>query len=208
MAVPAAAAPAFPYPCRGACAPELAADPCAGRLPGARRAEAIDMAWERGAGAARRLFPGGARGTDFARVCADAGLRVVRGGAERAAGRLFFAEYLPKKRLVVVNTPSLRMWADRRRLRRPGHREDTLLAHVGGPPRVDLGTAVDMALCHEYFHHLEWTRLGLTSLALDVPLLRAGPIRVGRVRFRSLSEIGAYGFTHECFHPSSEGAPQ
>ncbi|EJF41266.1 hypothetical protein HMPREF1317_2088, partial [Schaalia georgiae F0490] len=137
---------------------------------------------------ARRLFPGGARGTDFARVCADAGLRVVRGGAERAAGRLFFAEYLPKKRLVVVNTPSLRMWAD----------------HHG----VDLGTAVDMALCHEYFHHLEWTRLGLTSLALDVPLLRVGPIRVGRVRFRSLSEIGAYGFTHECFHPSSEGVPQ
>ena len=89
---------------------------------------------------------------------------------------------MPKKRLVVVNTPSLRMWAD----------------HHG----VDLGTAVDMALCHEYFHHLEWTRLGLTSLALDVPLLRVGPIRVGRVRFR------AYGFTHECFHPSSEGVPQ
>ena len=121
-------------------------------------------------------------------MCADAGLRVVRGGAERAAGRLFFAEYLPKKRLVVVNTPSLRMWAD----------------HHG----VGLGTAVDMALCHEYFHHLEWTRLGLTSLALDIPLLRVGPIRVGRVRFRSLSEIGAYGFTHECFHPSSEGVPQ
>ena len=177
MAAPAAAAPAFPYPCRGACAPELAADPCAGRLAGARRAEAIDMAWERGAGAARRLFPGGARGTDFARVCADAGLTVVRGGAERAAGRLFFAEYLPKKRLVVVNTPSLRMWAD----------------HHG----VGLGTAVDMALCHEYFHHLEWTRLGLTSLALDIPLLRVGPIRVGRVRF-----------PHECFHPSSEGVPQ
>lgn len=190
MAAPAAVspAPAFPYPCRGACAPEFAADPCAGRLAGARRAEAIDMAWERGTGAARRMFPGGARCTDFARVCADAGLTVVRGGAERAAGRLFFAEYLPKKRLVVVNTPSLRMWAD----------------HHG----VGLGTAVDMALCHEYFHHLEWTRLGLTSLALDIPLLRVGPIRVGRVRFRSLSEIGAYGFTHECFHPSSEGVPQ
>lgn len=39
---------------------------------------------------------------------------------------------------------------------------------------MTLETAQNVILSHEYFHFLEWTKLGLTSREYQVPMLKLG----------------------------------
>ncbi len=56
--------------------------------------------------------------------------------------------------------------------------------------------AENLILSHEYYHFLEWNKLGLTSRDYQVPMISIGPLRLGRTGIRALSEIGAHGFAH------------
>ena len=56
--------------------------------------------------------------------------------------------------------------------------------------------AENLILSHEYYHFLEWNKLGLTSRDYQVPMISIGPLRLGKTGIRALSEIGAHGFAH------------
>lgn len=174
----------FPFPSLECARNELLRDPSVRRIPHDEQERILKMVWERGREVARDFFPR-VVAADFFSVCSDAGLKVVQEDSKPVAGRRFFAHYQPKHSLITLNTPSLQLWADYY--------------------SMELQQASNMALCHEYFHFLEWTRIGLMSRELDIPLFRCGALRIGRVRFPSLSEIGAYGFTYQCFYSSAQG---
>ena len=57
----------------------------------------------------------------------------------------------------------------------------------------------DLILCHEYFHHLEWHEIGMTSRRHLVPMIKIGGISMGKTGVPSLSEIAANAFAQECF---------
>ena len=86
----------------------------------------------------------------------------------------YFSDYLSGKNEINLYLRSIALWAEE------NHME----------PRQ----AQNMILSHEYFHFLECTKLGLTSRDYQVPMLRIGPLKIGRVGIRALSEIGAHAF--------------
>ena len=139
----------FPFPSLECARIELMRDPSVRRIPQVEQERVLNMAWERGRKVARDLFPR-VVAADFFSVCSHAGLKVVREDSKPVAGRRFFAHYKPKYSLITLNTPSLQLWADYY--------------------SMELQQASNMALCHEYFHFLEWTRIGLMSRELDVSL--------------------------------------
>ena len=51
---------------------------------------------------------------------------------------------------------------------------------------MTLETAQNVILSHEYFHFLEWTKLGLTSREYQVPMLKLGPLKLGKTGVRAL----------------------
>ncbi len=60
--------------------------------------------------------------------------------------------------------------------------------------------AENLILSHEYYHFLEWNKLGLTSRDYQVPMVSIGPLHLGKTGIRALSEIGAHGFAHTYHH--------
>ena len=74
---------------------------------------------------------------------------------------------------------SIRKWADKNKLSE--------------------GDAENLILAHEYFHHLENTKLGLTSRQVELPVLNLFGLKIGKTGVRALSEVGAHGFARTYF---------
>ncbi len=71
---------------------------------------------------------------------------------------------------------------------------------------LDLRSAENLILSHEFYHFLEWTKLGLTSRLYQVPMIQLGKLKFGHTGIRALSEIGAHAFagTYRDLFESSE----
>ena len=62
--------------------------------------------------------------------------------------------------------------------------------------KLALEKALEIILAHELYHHLECTKLGLTSKQYMVPTLQIGRFKWGKSSILALSEIGAHGFAY------------
>ena len=158
---------ALPFPGRDLAEKELSYDPCYPRIPEADRARIVDAAWEKGCAAARNVFA----------ICKANGLTVVERDIDFVSGsQRYFSDYVAGKNCVTLYLRSVDLWAQQNKM-----------------PRKE---AENLILSHEYYHFLEWNRLGLTSRDYQVPMISIGPLRLGRTGIRALSEIGAHGFAH------------
>ncbi|MDR1586380.1 MAG: hypothetical protein LBS57_02855 [Treponema sp.] len=165
----------FPFPGRELALRELSYDYCYEKIPPGDRQGAADRAWEKGAAAARALWEETGGEKDFFLIAGRSGLECRRVSADYVlGGRRYFCEYLSGKGLVTFYTGSVALWA----------KENNL----------EMEEAENLILSHEYFHFLEWTKLGLTSRDYQVPMLILGPLKIGKTGIRALSEIGAHGF--------------
>jgi hypothetical protein len=165
----------FPFPGRELALEELRHDPCYGKIPPGDRQGAVDAAWQKGAVAAESLWleTGGER--NFFLIAAESGLSCRRVPRDYVlGGRRYFCDYISGQGLITLYTGSIALWA-----------EDN---------RLETEEAENLILSHEYFHFLEWTKLGLSSRDYLVPMLILGPCKLGRTGIRALSEIGAHGF--------------
>lgn len=93
--------------------------------------------------------------------------------------RRYFCEYFSEEKLIKIYRKSMELWCQEN--------------------GYEYEDGCNLILCHEYFHHLEWHEIGLTSRRYLVPMIKIGPIQFGKTGVPSLSEIAANSFAQECF---------
>lgn len=147
--------------------------------PASRRqtAPASWMPHGKGCAAARDVFAQSGGSADFFAICKANGLTVVERDIDFVSGnQRYFSDYVAGKNCVTLYLRSVDLWAQQNKMTRM--------------------EAENLILSHEYYHFLEWNKLGLTSRDYQVPMISIGPLRLGKTGIRALSEIGAHGFAH------------
>jgi hypothetical protein len=108
------------------------------------------------------------------------GLTVIYTDKDNVSGRVrYFSEYYSGRKTIYMYSGSIEKWARSNKLK--------------------IEDARELILAHEFFHHLECTRLGLTSKQYTVPHFQIGKLKIGKAGIRALSEIGAHGFSYTFF---------
>lgn len=179
----------FPFPGRELADQELTYDPCYTKIPPEDRPVIVEKAWQKGCQAAQAVFQAEDGCLDFSAILRRSGLRLVEKPIDYVVGKQrYFSDYISGQRVVNLYRDSIVQWA--------------------GENGLDYDQAVNMILCHEYYHYLEMTSIGLTSREYLVPMLRIGPLRLGKTGVRALSEVGAHAFVRAYFELASERKQQ
>lgn len=165
----------FPFPDRIGSREELKRDILYSRVDKLREDEIADAAWVRGVEAMKMLierYPG----MDIRQMADALGLTITHESKDNVAANIrFFSEYYSGKKKIILYDKSILLWANKN--------------------QMPVNEAEDLILSHELYHHLECTELGLTSKIATVPWIRIGSLTFGKCGLRSLSEIGAHGFS-------------
>ena len=141
----------------------------------------FDDAWAVGAKAARAFLQEyGDAPLHMQQFLREQGFRVQVLDIDNVLGKQrYFCEYFSQQKIVKIYRKSMDLWCT----------ENGFTYDDG----------CNLILCHEYFHHLEWHKLGLTSRRYLVPMLQIGKLRLGKTGVPALSEIAANAFACECF---------
>jgi hypothetical protein len=91
----------------------------------------------------------------------------------------YFCEYISNRKTIKIYQPSVELWC----------KENGFTYEDG----------LNVILCHEYFHYLETSKLGITSRRHLVPIVKIGNFRLGTTGIPSLSEIAANAFAEKCY---------
>lgn len=165
----------FPFPNRDLAYKELSYDPCYAKIPEADRPMIVEKAWQKGCAAAHMVFQEESGSADFWSIARRRGLQLTEKNTDYVVGgQRYFSDYISGQNCIYLYTQSIRLWAEQNGLTNE--------------------QAVNLILSHEYFHFLEVNKLGLTSRDYLVPMLRIGPMKIGKTGIRALSEIGAHAF--------------
>jgi len=167
----------FPFPGKEVAYDELRRDVMYNKLvrSGADVDAVVEKAWNTGVEAAKIFFEEVKGELDFQVIAVDKGLKIRKENTDNViAGRRYFSEYLSNQREMILYTGSIEKWA------------------VSNEMSVE--EATNLILAHEFFHHLESTKLGLTSRQVLVPMLTVFGVKIGTTGIRALSEIGAHAF--------------
>ncbi|MDR0639252.1 MAG: hypothetical protein LBG27_10220 [Spirochaetaceae bacterium] len=177
----------LPFPGFDLAGKELSYDYCYGKIPPEDRSRIVKMAWDRGTAAAADIFKKYDGEGDFFIIAGRSGLSCEEVDKDYVMGNFrYFSDYLSGRKRIRLYIRSIALWAEQNKL--------------------DELTARNLILSHEYYHFLECTVLGLTSRLYQVPMLIAGPLKIGRTGIRALSEIGAHAFAHTYHNLRREGA--
>ena len=170
----------LPFPNKALAYKELTYDPCYSKIPQQHRQSIVESAWQKGEQAARDVYEAFCGNMDFREIAQNSGLVIEKKNRDYVVGnRRYFSDYISGKNLLILYLSSISLWAKSNAL--------------------DLSTAINIIISHEYFHFLEWTKLGLTSRDYTVPMLLIGKLKLGKTGIRALSEIGAHAFAHTYF---------
>ena len=167
---------AFPFPDKINARRELERDLLYHKIPVEARQKIADQAWETGAKAARELIQS-LPDADIYEHVKHEGLTVEFEQKDNVVGNLrYFSEYFFATKKIIMYVESIKRWAESNSL--------------------TLEKALDIILAHELYHHLECTKLGLTSKQYMVPTVQIGRLKWGKSSILALSEIGAHGFAY------------
>lgn len=171
----------YPFPTREEAANKLKRDYCYHKIPPEKIPELIDMSWNAGVDAAHDfLKEWGGQPLNFIQVLEKSGVQIVTEEKDYISGQLrYFAEIQPKAKRAVLYRHSAELWAEN-----------------NGYSYED---ARNMILMHEYFHYLEYVKLGYTSKRYQVPMLELFGLKLGSTGIAALSEIAADAFAGELF---------
>jgi hypothetical protein len=165
----------FPFPDRSLAFQELERDPCFSKIPEEDYQKIIDLAWQTGTDAAETVYREQNGSYDFFAICKNSGLKIVEKQVDFVAGQQrYFSDYISGRNLINLYLGSIKLWAEQN--------------------HMTVKKAENLILSHEYFHYLEWNRIGLTSRKYQVPMIRIGSFHIGSTGIRALSEIGAHAF--------------
>jgi hypothetical protein len=170
----------FPFPDKNASREELPRDLLYHRIPQEDLAAISDKAWETGAAAALSILEAYPE-KSIAEIAEEEALKVVYTDKDNVIGKVrYFSEYYSGRKIIYMYAESIEKWARANKLKTE--------------------EAKELILAHEFFHHLECTRLGLTSKQYTVPHFTIGKLKIGKAGIRALSEIGAHGFSYTFFN--------
>lgn len=96
----------------------------------------------------------------------------------------YFCEFMSQQNVIKIYEKSVALWC----------KENDLEYEEG----------LNMILCHEYFHYLEWNVIGQTSKRHQVYMVKIGPFHFGSTGVPSLSEIAANAFAYRCMYGGYE----
>lgn len=171
---------AFPFPNMKLAEKELCYDPCYSKIPKDKCQTIAKEAWQVGEEAARNIFSEFDGLYDFFAICKRSKLIIELKGKDNVVGnQRYFSDYVSGKNTITLYEGSIKQWAKQN--------------------GMELREAENTILSHEYFHFLEWTKLGLTSRNYQVPMITIGKFNLGKTGIRALSEIGAHGFARTYF---------
>lgn len=170
----------FPFPGRELAAKELSYDSCYAKIPAEDRESIIEKAWTKGEQAAQMVYKRYHGEADFLVIVQKSGLVCEKVNTDYIAGnQRYFSDYLTGQNLIHLYMKSIDLWAEQN--------------------NIDIDNAVNLILSHEYYHYLEWNKIGLTSREYQVPILQIGPVKIGKTGIRALSEIGAHAFARRYY---------
>lgn len=170
----------FPFPVKEQAIDDLRRDACINKINSNDYQMIIDLAWQTGQKAGIDIRQKFAKPLDFKQIAKQEGLKVIDKDKDYIVGNTrYFSEFVSGQNEITMYLKSIVYWAE---------------AHL-----IDFSMAYNYILAHEYFHFLEWNRLGLTSKLYQVPMMQIGKIKVGKTGIRAMSEIGANAFVHELF---------
>jgi len=171
----------LPFPDKNLAYKELTYDRCYSKIPEKDRQAVVEAAWKKGERTAQGVFESFKGSYDFLEIARKSGLVIEKKDIDYIVGnQRYFSDYISGRNLLILYLGSIGLWAEKNSL--------------------DLNTAVNVIVSHEFFHFLEWTSLGLTSRIYTVPLFCIGRIKLGKTGIRALSEIGAHAFAHTYFN--------
>lgn len=176
---------ALPFPNYDLAKQELSYDPCYGKIPESDRERITESAWSKGKKAAQMVFDENDGNEDFFFIAKRSGLVCKEVDKDYVAGnQRYFSDYIAGQGQINLYLKSIELWAEQNNL--------------------TLKDAENVILSHEYFHFLEWTRLGLTSHEYQVHMFAIGALKIGKTGIRALSEIGAHAFAHTYYQLINE----
>ena len=166
----------YPFPDKESSREELKRDLLYEKIEKEHENDISDRAWETGAAAALSImqaYPD----KSIADIALEEGLKVKYADKDFIAGKVrYFSEYYSGRKEIIMYTEAIEKWAKSNKVKKE--------------------EAYELILAHEFFHHLECTKLGLTSKQHLVPRIRIGKFSFGSAGIRALSEIGAHGFSY------------
>lgn len=172
----------FPFPNREDSIKILKADPCYGKIAPEQVDAVFDRAWKTGEEQAELFLRERIGRTDISMMEILKGLNfeIEIHDMDYVMGNIrYFCEYISQKNIVRIYSQSVSLWAKRNNL--------------------PYESGLNLVLAHEYFHYLEWHIIGQTSKQYLVPMVKIGPIKLGKTGIAALSEIGANAFANRYY---------
>lgn len=165
----------FPFPDRDLALQELCYDTCCNRIDSSELPKLAERAWRKGSEAARSVWMQYGGEKDFFKIIKQCELSCRRADTDYIVGnRRYFSDYISGQNQITLYLQSIALWAQENHLSQ--------------------SQAENLILSHEFFHYLEWNKIGLTSKLYEVPLFRIGRLKIEKTGIRALSEIGAHAF--------------
>jgi len=169
----------FPFPDRSLLIEELRRDIMFDRIPECDRQPICEEAWELGYRTACETIERYGW-LPMPEIAAQNNLTIERRELDKVSGKTrFFGEYYSQERKIVLYMGSIRKWAQQNEL--------------------EIETAVEVILSHEFFHFLEDMSARELSKRYTVPQIRVGKWVILRAGIQALSEIGAHAFARTVF---------
>ena len=170
----------FPLPIKENALFDLKQDPCIAKIKESDYERIIDTAWTKGTEVALEMKEVLGDDRNFSKILHERGLKVMEQDKDYIIGKTrYFSEYISGKNEIYLYSKSILIWA----------MENNLTYEE----------AKNYILAHEFYHFLEWTKIGMTSKLYTVPLITIGECRIGRTGIRAKSEIAANAFVHTIF---------
>lgn len=172
----------YPFPNKENSMQELREDYVFSKIEPNEVERIFEEAWAVGEEQARRFLAGHRQETRLVmrEILEDKGVTVLVQDVDYVLGkRRYFCEFLSGRNQLKIYKKSVELWCEENGF---GYEE-----------------GLNVILCHEYFHYLEWNEIGMASRIYQVPILKLGPLKIGKTGVPSLSEIGANAFASVCY---------
>ena len=173
----------FPFPDRENSLQELLGDYVFPKIQKDKIQEIFADAWNVGEEAAREFLRGKKPGEKISMgsIFQEKNVKILEKDVDYIVGKTrYFCEYFSGRDILKIYKKSVLLWCEK-----------------NGFSSYEEG--LNIILCHEYFHYLEWNEIGLTSRRYEIPMLKLGNLKIGKTGIPSLSEIGANAFADKCF---------
>lgn len=136
----------------------------------------FDQSWECGKYQAEQLISNGTV-ANFEEEFISLNYSIYEYNIDNKVGNIrYYADIFPKNKIIKLYSLSIKKWSDQFYL--------------------NYERSKNLVLAHEFFHYIEHSSIGFLSEMTNIPYIKIGNYKIGRLKFNILSEVGAYSFVN------------